>query len=206
MIVTLLIVGIVVAISVTFLTTGSNFLNRTEENASDKTVAEKAAGFIKEQLLYASEVKVVESASDALPTYQGGRGILYVGDANGSALANTGRLFYRSDENSAPLDVLGDAAYRNNELALAYSAIVDEDRTRHMSSTTKFAVFEANVMALRDGKLTQEARQVFRMYNIGQRSEPKADEFIASWSDYAGDKPELFYLLIKPVTSNKTSP
>jgi prepilin-type N-terminal cleavage/methylation domain-containing protein len=197
MIVTLLIVGIVIAISVTFLTTGSNFLNRTEMTAADKTVAEKAANFIKGQLLYASEVEVVKS--DTLPAYQEGRAILYVGDDDGAAPAHTGRLFYRSDENSAPLDVLGAAAYRNSELALAYSAIVSKDRTiRSAPATTKSAVFEAIVMVVRDGGLSQEAEQVFRMYNIGQDSEPREDGFVASWSDHEEDSQELFYLLVTP--------
>jgi prepilin-type N-terminal cleavage/methylation domain-containing protein len=202
MIVTLLIVGIVIAISVTFLTTGANFLNRTEENASDKTVAEKAAEFIKGQLLYASEVKAVESASGALPAYQGGRGILYVGNADGTELAHTGRLFYRSAENIPPLDVLGDAAYRSNELAFAYNAIVNDSGAHDASAAKKSALFEAKVMALRDGRLTQEAEQVFRMYNIGRDSEPKENGFVASWRDEENDDesdgPKLFYLLVTP--------
>jgi prepilin-type N-terminal cleavage/methylation domain-containing protein len=190
MIVTLLIVGIAIAISVTFLTTGANFLNRTEANASDKAVAEKAVDFIKGRLLYASEVEVVKSSS--LPADHVGREVLYVGSEDGAALANTGRLFYRNGEDAAPLDVLGGASYRNSELALAYSAIVES-----ISPTKKSAVFEANAMVIRDGKMTQEAEQVFRMYNIGQNSEPSESESVTSWSDSA-DKQELFYLLVTP--------
>jgi hypothetical protein len=41
--VTLLIAGVVIGVSVTFLTTGSSFLVRTEMSASAKALAEKSA-------------------------------------------------------------------------------------------------------------------------------------------------------------------
>ncbi|MDR2162660.1 MAG: prepilin-type N-terminal cleavage/methylation domain-containing protein [Clostridiales Family XIII bacterium] len=43
LIVTLLIAGVVIGVSVTFLTTGSSFLVRTEMSASAKALAEKSA-------------------------------------------------------------------------------------------------------------------------------------------------------------------
>jgi prepilin-type N-terminal cleavage/methylation domain-containing protein len=196
MIVTLLIIGIVIAMSVTFLTSGSNFLNRTEENASDKTVTEKAADFIKERLLYASEVVVVESST--LPTKPDGKEILYIGSADGVSASERGRLFYRRADSNASMDVLGETSYRNNELAMSYSAAVTEDDDAALNDgITKAAIFDVSVMAVRDGRKTETARQAFRMYNVGLDSEPCADTSIASWSGSGtGGKP--FYLVITP--------
>jgi prepilin-type N-terminal cleavage/methylation domain-containing protein len=196
-IVTLLIVGIVVAMSVSFLTTGSNFLGKTEENASDRTSAERAASFIKERLLYASDVEVVKS--DTLPSDLAGRDILFIGNDSGTETASTGRLFYWRALDKAPVDVLGSDAYRNSELALEYKAVVRGDSDDpDAPAVAKSAVFEADVMVIRDGKRTQEAKQIFRMFNIGADSHPNEDEEITSWAD--GDEHGAhvanYYLLI----------
>jgi prepilin-type N-terminal cleavage/methylation domain-containing protein len=195
-IVTLLIVGIAISISITFLTTGSNFLNRTEENASNKALAEHAADFIRDRLLYAREVRVV-SASKPPSDTRGGE-ILFIGGDGGTKIANTGRLYYWRD-GAAPVDILGAGLYRNSELALSYTATITESAIADGAfGSTKAAIFDVEARAVRDGRRTQGARQTFRMYNIGPDSEPKADRTITSWD--AGDPGhgERFYLYISP--------
>jgi hypothetical protein len=195
--VTLLIVGIAISISITFLTTGSNFLNRTEENASDKALAEHAADFIRDRLLYAREVKVV-SASKPPSDTRGGE-ILFIGSDGGTKIANAGRLYYWRDGAAAPVDVLGGELYRNSDLALSYAATVTESAVADGAfGSTKAAIFDVDARAVRDGRRTQGARQTFRMYNVGPDSEPKADRAITSWDAEDPGHGERFYLYISP--------
>jgi prepilin-type N-terminal cleavage/methylation domain-containing protein len=201
LIVTLLIVGMVIAVSVTFLTTGSNFLNRTETNAADKALAEKAADFIKERLLYANEVRVMSGRP--LPSDLRDMEILFIGEAgaDGKAqLANTGRLFYQREGDAAPVDVFGAALYKDNKLALTYEAIVTGGAvTGGAGASGKSASFDVDAKVVREGEQTQNARQIFLMPNIGQESEPLTSGAITSWDKDAPDDPaksKKFYLLI----------
>jgi prepilin-type N-terminal cleavage/methylation domain-containing protein len=199
-IVTLLIVSIVIAVSATFLLTGSNFLNRTEQNASDKALAEKAADFIKERLLYASEVKVIQSSSPPRGVSNGE--VLFIGKVGASGeveLAETGRLYYMHEEDPAPVDVFGNALYRDNELALGYKATVTESAVASAGST-KSAIFEADAKVIREGKQTQNAKQIFRLPNVGPASEPTADLTVTTWDRDDQSRNEKFYLLITPMT------
>ncbi|MDR1816475.1 MAG: prepilin-type N-terminal cleavage/methylation domain-containing protein, partial [Clostridiales Family XIII bacterium] len=122
-IVALVIGAIVVAAAGSFLVYGTNFLGQTERKASDKQIAEDAADYIRNVLVYAKEIKVIRAEKPPAQT-QGGA-LLYIGGDDGSEIACTGRLFYRKANESVTLDVLGEA-FRCNALALSYSASVDE--------------------------------------------------------------------------------
>jgi type II secretory pathway pseudopilin PulG len=202
-IVTLIIVIMVIGISATFLTTGSNFLNRTETNASDKALAEKAADFVRDRLLYATEVKVVTAGAVegdfTIPSQSAlrGREILFIGEADADGkvgIADTGRLYYQREDEAAPVDVLGEATYRNNKLALSYETTVTG------AGVNKSAIFDVRTNVIRDSEQTQSASQIFRMYNIGPNSEPTTNSAIKSWDAEDPEAPEKFYLLITPTT------
>jgi hypothetical protein len=199
MIVTLLIVGISISISITFLTTGSNFLNRTEENASDKALAEKAADFVRDRLLYAREVRVIRAGTP--PKYLKDGEILYIGSEDGKKIANTGRLFYRraDDRVASPVNVLSETLYRKCDLALSYTAVVTGSAVSDgAGGSTKAAIFDVEARVVRDGKKTQNAKQTFRMYNIGPNSEPMSNGAVTSWDAEDPGNGERFYLYISP--------
>jgi type II secretory pathway pseudopilin PulG len=214
-IVTFVIVIMVIGLSGTFLLTGSNFLSRTETNASDKALAEKAADFVKDRLLYATEVKVVTAGAlgDAwtIPT-QGallGSEILFIGEVDSSSgkvvPSHTGRLYYQRGDDAAPVDVFGETLYRDNLLALSYKTTVTDAAIGSGGASSKVAVFDVSANVVREDEQTQSASQIFRMYNIGKHSEPLTDSAIKSWDAEAGEDTALnqkFYLRITPPTDN----
>jgi prepilin-type N-terminal cleavage/methylation domain-containing protein len=200
LVVTMLISVILVAITITFLTSGTNFLARAEVSASDKTLASSAADFVKNQLLYASEVKVVyvdEAGTLPDPGDVYGFTVLYIGDEDGASIANTGRLYYKRPDLNVSTNILGDEIYRGKELALEYNAVV----TTPGDGSSKAAAFEVVAKVVRDGVQTKEASHIFRMFNVGLNSEPNENASVASWDgeDTANPaKNKKFYLLITP--------
>ncbi|MDR2162476.1 MAG: prepilin-type N-terminal cleavage/methylation domain-containing protein [Clostridiales Family XIII bacterium] len=195
LIVTLLIVGTVIGMSVTFLTTGSNFLTRTETNAADKALAERSVDFIRDRLLYASQIEVVKSTT--LPAIRKDQEVIFIGDVSGGAieLTHTGRLYYQRHDTTSPM-ALGSGVYKGNALALSYKATVGPGK----GSSAKSASFDVETRVVRDGKQTQAARQTFDLPNIDPYGEPteSMEDAIASWGK---DGPgETFYLIITPST------
>jgi prepilin-type N-terminal cleavage/methylation domain-containing protein len=195
-IVTLAIAAIVVAAAVSFLMFGSNFLNRTETKAVDKTVAEKSADYIKERLLYASSVQVIRAT--APPKAASGGDVLYIGndtDGDGKAdeLSNTGRLYYMraDDAASGAIDVFA-GVYKGNELAMSYAAAV----TKATDGAITKRVFTLTASAIREGRQVYTSTKTFRLYDVGQSSDPIENLYAATWSNDSPSRGEKFYLLI----------
>jgi type II secretory pathway pseudopilin PulG len=210
LIVTMLIAVILIAITITFLTSGTTFLARTETGASDKALAQSAADFVKDQLLYASEVKVVyvddgdgdgENPVPPDPSLAHGFTVLYIGNEDGSEITNTGHLYYKRPYGTGFVDILGDGMYKGKALALEYGAAV----TTPGDGSPKAASFSVAARVVRDGSQTKEAAHTFRMYNIGLNSEPNESASAVSWDGSGPSDPGMnrkFYLLITPVTED----
>jgi prepilin-type N-terminal cleavage/methylation domain-containing protein len=200
-IVTLILVVLVIAVSATFLTSGANFLSRTERTAKDKVLAQAGADFVKERLLYASEVKVVEASAPPPASVSSGFDVLYIGNGDGTRIEHAGKLYYKAASEAAPVDILGDI-YAGRELALAYAATVLEGPGVSPDITAeKVATFEIEATVVAGPRQTQAAKQLFRMYNIDQTKEPKANIKIASWQAADPSKNKRYYLLISPATN-----
>jgi hypothetical protein len=192
----MLIAVVLIAITITFLTSGTTFLARTETSASDKALAQGAADFVKDQLLYASEVKVVyvneENPTPPAFSAVSGFAVLYIGSDDGTEVTNTGRLYYKRPDANGYVDILDGEIYKGKELALDYSATV----ATAGEGSSKAASFEIAAKVVRDGAQTKEVSHTFRMYNIGLNSEPEYDTSVSSWDEANPDKGKKFYLLI----------
>jgi prepilin-type N-terminal cleavage/methylation domain-containing protein len=193
LIVTLLIVGIVLSVAAGFIVFGGNFLNRTEQHATDKRLAEDSADYIKERLLHARSIDIVRAARP--PVDPPGGDILYIGrdtdgDGRPDRISNTGRLYYMRSGEKDPVDIFGDD-YRGCELSLAYSATVTEAGEGSIYPFDKF--FELTTAAIRDGKQTYYSEKTFRLYETGSTSPPMNDIAISSWN--AGGGGSSFYLV-----------
>jgi prepilin-type N-terminal cleavage/methylation domain-containing protein len=192
LIVTLLIVGIVLSIAAGFIVFGGNFLNRTEQHATDKRLAEDSADYIKERLLHARSIDIVRAARP--PVDPPGGDILYIGrdtdgDGRPDRISRTGHLYYMRSGDKDPVDVFGDG-YRGCELALAYSATVTKAGEGSTVPFDKF--FELTTAAIRDGKQTYYSEKTFKLYETGSTSPPMKDMAISSLDGSGGTS---FYLV-----------
>jgi prepilin-type N-terminal cleavage/methylation domain-containing protein len=196
-IVALLIFAIVVAVAAGFLIFGGNFLNRSEQHAEDKRLAENTADYVKNRLLYATNVQVIRSDTPPSPSSDGE--VIFIGsDTNGDGspdeLAHTGHLYYMRADGSAPVDVFGIGDYRGSLLALAYDATVDIAPTEGAINALPPKTFGVKAMAVRNNEQSYHSEKTFRLYNVGEKSEPISDMSISTWS--GGANGEKFYLLI----------
>jgi len=204
-IVTLLIMGIVIAIASGFLIFGGNFLSATEKSAMNKDLAESSADFIKGRLLHAKSVDIV-TPSAVLPAPSAEKDFLFIGeDANGDGvpekISNTGRLYYMKAGNAAVVDVLGEERYKGCALALEYKAFADdasvvrvsEGEGSHPSPQKSFFI---KTIAVRDGKQSYYVEKSFDFYNIKLDHPPTKNQEIKSWGDGAA----YFYFEITPGT------
>jgi prepilin-type N-terminal cleavage/methylation domain-containing protein len=199
---------IVLGLTSTFIVFGTNFLTKTEISSEDKIVAEDAADYAKYRLLYSTSIQVIRAEEP--PWIGGGHSggdILYIGNEDGTRIANSGKLFYMRGDDTQPIDVLGNARYEGSTLAWSYRAIVASatDPTRLSSSgvadaTSPLKSFELIVSTIRNGQAVYDSKKTFSLYEVAANSEPNISASISSWSNQSDFDATMakFYLLISP--------
>ncbi|MDR3304595.1 MAG: prepilin-type N-terminal cleavage/methylation domain-containing protein, partial [Clostridiales Family XIII bacterium] len=197
LIVALAISAVVIGAAAAFLIYGSNFLASAQIKAEDKSLAEESADFVKNRLLYSGSITVVRSTRPPVGT-SGGE-ILFIGNADGSEIANNGQLYYmRADDNSA-VNAFGTGKYRNNSLAMSYRAIVTTDPAT--GKTDK--VFEITISTIRKGKAVYHYTKTFTLYEAAPTAEPSENMSITSWSSDEDFDVSMatYYIMLNPTAT-----
>ncbi|MDR0500071.1 MAG: prepilin-type N-terminal cleavage/methylation domain-containing protein [Coriobacteriales bacterium] len=220
-IVSLLIATVVIAMATSIIFFSTNFLSRTEVRAEDKQMAEDAADYARDRLLYAHSISVIRaseppfgaaSAQIGAASGSGNSGgeLLFIGeeDTNGNIhIANSGSLYYMRAGDSRAINVLGESRYRGSKLALSYEAILNNDALQGKPTKS----FRIIIKTIRDGAIVYDSAKSFALYQAADSAEPTANLAITSWSSEGGfsnatdifsyDANAKFYLLIDPSTA-----
>jgi prepilin-type N-terminal cleavage/methylation domain-containing protein len=178
LIVAMLIAGICIVAAGSFLISGTNLLGKISTTASDKQLSEDAAFFVKERLLYAQDIQVIEGTIP--PVVEPGTAILYVGNETGAAIENKGYVFYQSGGGVSPANILGTKAYGKNKISLDYAVTVNATVAKH---------FDITAHTWKDDVEKAKLTQSFKLVNSDMRSEPKISGSVVGVS-------KKYYILI----------
>jgi prepilin-type N-terminal cleavage/methylation domain-containing protein len=184
LIITLSIVVIVIGMAASFMMFGTNFLANTQTKEEDKQLTDRGADYIKERLLFASDVQIIYA--DHPPTQATGGAVLYVGTNDGADIASAGEIYYLPEGATVPVNVLGGGFYRERSFAFEYQAKVEPGG---LSETIPAKSFALVAQTLRDGAVVYENTKTFSFYDVAVNSSPTHNESAAT-SDVN------FYLLI----------
>jgi prepilin-type N-terminal cleavage/methylation domain-containing protein len=131
LIVAMLIAGICIVAAGSFLISGTNLLGNAQRNATEERVSDDLADFIKERLLFAESIEVVQENQIRTADLAKGSALLYIGDgANPTNVENKGYLFFKQETETAPTDVFGSEYYQKNKASLDYKATVESGKTK----------------------------------------------------------------------------
>ncbi|MDR2196868.1 MAG: prepilin-type N-terminal cleavage/methylation domain-containing protein [Coriobacteriales bacterium] len=203
MIVGLSISVVLIALAGSLIIFGMNFLNRTETRASDKHLAEQSADFVKQRLLYARSIAVIEA--DTPPVSAFGGELLFIGTADPVtgkiSITNEGHLYYMRTGDTNPVDAFGAGSYDGNGLALSFRAIVDNPDAPADAQMRTSKTFEITAKTIRDGQVIYTSKKTFSLYEADPSNSvsPQQSMSIDSWNDDNSfeDREKHYYLLIK---------
>jgi type II secretory pathway pseudopilin PulG len=193
LIVSLLLFGLVIGMVVSVLTFSTGFLTNTQDREQDKQLAETAADFVKERLLYATSIEVFEATS--LPPSSAASGdVLFIG-SDPTTPSSTGQLYFMRQGDASAQNVFGEGYYANGQkLALDYDATVDSNPSP--GTTVPPKSFTIKLTALRDDNPSRESTKTFSLYGVGA-DKPPTSESINSASSFGKTESAPFYLVIK---------
>jgi prepilin-type N-terminal cleavage/methylation domain-containing protein len=169
-IVVLLISTILVGISGSFLITSTNLLGHVENSAAQKEIADMTADFVKDRLLYAQNVSIVEAETP--PALPAGSEVLFVGNEDGTAIENQGYLFAQRGDEAQPVNVFGSALYQRFQISLDFSATV-------AAAQGQPKTFGVSIYACANGQRGYSDKKTFRLVNSHDGNEPLASRAIS---------------------------
>jgi prepilin-type N-terminal cleavage/methylation domain-containing protein len=170
LIVSMMLALIVVGIATGFIISGSNFLSHAQKNGDEHEIATSISDFVKEQLLLAEDITVVES--NVPPVISGDDAVIYIGDASGLNTANTGYLWFQRPDDTSPVNAYGKDYYNNNTISLDYKVTVTEGKPKY---------FEIKITTVdRRGQPGYSVKKTFKLVNSDMSRNPKASGSISS--------------------------
>ncbi|MDR0886897.1 MAG: prepilin-type N-terminal cleavage/methylation domain-containing protein [Clostridiales Family XIII bacterium] len=154
---------ILIGIASAYIISAMHLFGNVERNAEKKEITDRTAGYIKERLLYAKNIWVVES--DTPPTATEGRQVLFIGDEDGNVTATDGYLFSIGESDTKPVNVYGEDLYRQFKISLDFNINVPDK-----AESPK--VFGFTVHACKDGKRSYSNKRTFELVNAHENNEP----------------------------------
>jgi prepilin-type N-terminal cleavage/methylation domain-containing protein len=164
----MVIAALVIGLSGSYFISSMNLFGHIESTAEQKEIADMTADFIKERLLYAKNISVVEAA--APPAATGGKQVLFIGDQSGTATANQGYLFFMREDDTVPMNVYGKAHYKQFRISLDFDVRAEDGQNK---------VFAVNVYTCADGQRGYSDKKTFELVNSHEDDAPEASVTIS---------------------------
>ncbi len=122
LIVTLAILSIVLVVAGNYLFFGNRFFSQNEVKNTDKFIGDSIYEFMREKLVYATEVEIINPSSSAEPKYDNVFKVETILDKN------SGYLLFGEKKN--PSNIYGSGYYRGN--GISYTIKISDDNTTRL--------------------------------------------------------------------------
>jgi prepilin-type N-terminal cleavage/methylation domain-containing protein len=136
LIVAMTITFIVIAAAASLLLSSTSLLAHQTNKVDRETIADTAADFAKNRLIYAEGVTVVSDISSAPAS----SAILYIGDADGIPAPKGYLYFKRAGDTGDPINAYGTDFYKRTTIGLEYEETTYADDTKSFAITVNIYV------------------------------------------------------------------